>query len=83
MQTLLVALVVAGSFVYALWTLAPKVPRSRLAKALLKWPLPGLLRKPLLAAARLQGGCGCDGCDTPAAAAGQSKPLVFVRKREP
>ena len=62
-QSLTVTLIVGCCFVYALWTLAPKALRSRLATALLKLPLPVLLQKPLTAAARQQGGCGCDGCD--------------------
>jgi len=83
MQTLVVALLVLGCFVYALWTLAPKGPRRRLANALLTWPLPDWLRKPVLAAARLQGSCGCDGCDKPALAKATpaTKPVIFVRKR--
>ena len=62
-QNLIVALLVGCCFVYALWTLAPKVPRSRLATWLLKFPLPSFLKTPVTAAARQQGGCGCDGCD--------------------
>ena len=62
-QNLVVAFLVGGCFVYALWTLAPKAPRSRLATVLLKWPLPARLQKPLVAAARQQGGCGsCGAC---------------------
>lgn len=79
MQHLVVAILVAACFVYAAWTLGPKVPRRRLALALLKLPLPAVLQKPLHAAARLQGGCGCDGCDTPAP--GAPKPVIFMRKR--
>jgi hypothetical protein len=84
MQSWIVTVLVVGSFVYATWTLAPKAPRARLAKALLKLPLPKVLQKPLHAAARLQGGCGCDGCDTPVIG-GQTpnavtKPVTFMRK---
>jgi hypothetical protein len=79
MQNLVVTALVVVCFVYALWTLAPKVPRRWMAQSLLKLPLPVPLQKPLLAAARLQGGCGCDGCDGPAS--DQPKPLTFVRKR--
>lgn len=79
MQNLIVAVLVAACFVYTAWTLAPKAPRSRVARALLKLPLPAVLQTPLNAAARLQGGCGCSGCDRPASDA--AKPLVFVRKR--
>lgn len=78
MQNLLVAMVVALCFVYAAWTLAPKAPRRRLAMALLKLPLPAALQKPVKAAAQLQGGCGCTGCDAPAKAG--PKPVVFMRK---
>jgi hypothetical protein len=79
MQNLVVAVLVGGCFVYALWTLAPKAARSRLAKQLLKLPLPAMLQKPVQVASNLQGGCGCAGCDGPAA--GQPKPVVIVRKR--
>jgi hypothetical protein len=79
MQNLVVAVLVMVCFVYALWTLAPKRPRSQLAVALLKLPLPAVLQKPLNAAARLQGGCGCRGCDR-AASPAKSKPIVFMRK---
>jgi hypothetical protein len=91
-QNLVVVLLVVGCFVYTLWTLAPKGPRSRLAIVLLKLPLPLLLQRPLSAAMRQQGGCGCEGCDrsvaakssaTVAAAGLQTKPefqpLTFVR----
>jgi hypothetical protein len=76
-QNFVVALLVGGCFVYALWTMGPKAPRSRLAAALLKWPLPMLLQIPLAAAAtaaRKAGGCGgCNGC---AGAAPAKKPLA-------
>jgi hypothetical protein len=91
-QNLVVALLVGGCFVYALWTLAPKVPRSRLATALLKLPMPLRLQKPLIAAARQQGGCACDGCDRSKSAKAKPaknaaghptqaefKPMTFVR----
>jgi hypothetical protein len=62
-QNTIVALLVVGCFVYALWTLGPKAPRKRLAAALLKLPLPLVLQKPLTTAAQQQGGCGgCGGC---------------------
>jgi hypothetical protein len=83
MQTLVMTMLVAACFVYALWTLAPRAARRRLAQALLTWPLPAVLHRPLQAAARMQGGCGCDGCDQPGStgAAVSPKPLVFMRKR--
>ena len=76
LQNTVVALLVVGCFVYALWTLGPKSPRSRLAAALLKLPLPWMLQGPLKAAALRQGGCACDGCDGSVSAkakAGQTK----------
>jgi hypothetical protein len=80
-QNLIVALLVLGCFVYSLWTLAPKAPRSRLATALLKLPLPSVLQKPLAAATRKQVGCACDGCDrataSQAVAASAERRLVF------
>jgi hypothetical protein len=79
-QNLIVALLVGGCFVYALWTLAPKALRRRLAVALLRLPVPQVLQKPLTAAVRQQGCCGCDGCDGPAAAQqAPVKPIRFVR----
>ncbi len=93
-QNIIVALLVAGCFVYALWTLTPKGPRGRLATALLKLPLPTMLHKPLTAAARVQGGCGCDSCDRSSAATNPAardsanlemkaefQPVTFVRGR--
>jgi hypothetical protein len=76
-QTFIVALLVAGCFVYAVWTLGPKRLRSGVAKALLQWPLPAVLKKPVTAATRMQGGCGCNGCDSPSV---KPKPLVFHRR---
>jgi len=95
MQSYIVAVLVAGCCVYTLWTLGPKAPRQRLALALLKLPLPAVLQKPVAAAARLQGGCACDGCDRASTTktgagkfgvagnrpvAAEYKPLTFVRK---
>jgi hypothetical protein len=76
-QDLVVALLVVGCFVYALWSLAPKALRRWLANALLKLPLPALLQQGVQSAAQQQGGCGgCGGC-APSARAGVSAPLVF------
>ena len=47
LQNFILAVLVGCCFVYALWTLAPKAPRGRLAAALLKLPLPLLLQGPL------------------------------------
>ena len=63
LQSLIVGLLVGASAIYALWTLSPKAPRSRLAASLLKLPHPRWLEKSLLQAVKQQGGCGCEGCD--------------------
>jgi hypothetical protein len=63
LQSFAVGFLVAGSAIYALWTLCPKAPRSRVAAKLLKLPHPLWLDKHLTQAAKRQGGCGCDGCD--------------------
>jgi hypothetical protein len=85
-QALTVAAVVACSFAYAAWTLAPQTLRSALARGLSEWPFPAFLRQRLLAAATTDAGCGCSGCDkAPAAEAkgassvlgAQAQPLVF------
>ncbi len=79
-QHIVVVLIVGCCFVYALWTLAPKAPRSRLATVLLKLPLPSLLQNPLMAAARQQGACGCEGCDR---AAVSKKPASQAESGRP
>jgi hypothetical protein len=91
-QSIIVALLVGGCFVYALLTMAPKAPRSRFATGLLKLPLPMVLQRQLTAAARQQGGCCCDGCDRSTAARNTAaqgsadkeikpafQPITFVR----
>lgn len=79
LQSLVVDVVVACSLVYATWALSPKALRSRVAAMLLKQPHPRWLNKPLQAAIRQQGGCGCDGCDGSAAKVPKqgSQPMVF------
>ena len=80
MQHILAAILVCVCGVYAAWSLCPKAPRRWLATCLLKLPLPAWCQKPLLAAVRMQGGCGCDGCDAPAPV--QAKPVTFVRSAD-
>lgn len=79
LQSLVVDVVVACSLVYATWALSPKALRSRIATAVLKLPRPRWLDKPLQAAIRQQGGCGCDGCDRSAAMVPEqgTRPMVF------
>jgi hypothetical protein len=82
-QNLVVAVLVGGCFLQALWALAPKAACDRMAIALLKLPLPKMLQKCLLSAARQQGGCGgCDGCGSGSLKLGKApeahQPLVFM-----
>ena len=78
LQTVIVALLVAGSFVYAAWTLLPQAARRALASGLLHLPLPGRWRTRLQTVARAAaGGCGCSGCDAVPPPAGKPQPMVF------
>lgn len=80
-QTLIVALLVSGSFVYAAWRLMPQVVRRALAGGLQRLPLPAFLRARLRQVASATGGCGCSGCDSAPlkakAASTVVQPLVF------
>jgi hypothetical protein len=82
-QIVVVALLVAGCTVYAVWTLMPASGRRATARTLLKLPLPAAL------AARLQkhlvadSGCGCDGCDQGTKkkpAPGSTQPIRLHRR---
>lgn len=78
LQTVIVALLVAGSFAYAAWTLLPQVMRRALASGLLRLPLPGRWRARLQTVARATaGGCGCSGCDALPPPAAKPQPVVF------
>ena len=63
LQSIIVALLVLGSSVYAGWTLMPRVARAALATSMLHWPLPAMLANRLRRSVRAGSGCGCDGCD--------------------
>lgn len=77
-QSVIVALLVAGSFAYAGWTLLPQAARRALASGLLRLPLPGRWRAYLQTVARAAtGGCGCSGCDALPPPAGQPQTVVF------
>ena len=93
LQSFIVSVLVAGSFIYAAWSLLPQAARRMLAKGLLRWPLPLSLAAFLQQAAQAQAGCHCSGCDRApanlkktdkrsAADAATAQPLVFhPRKR--
>jgi len=86
MQTLIVALLVAGCSVYAAWTLMPAAARRAIASSLLKLPLPNRFALRMRQAATAPSGCGCDGCDhAPAAKAAASKAprVVTFHPRPP
>jgi ferrous iron transport protein B len=61
-QWIVVAVVVAFSAAYALWTLMPAALRRALAAALLRLPLPDAIAAPLRARADAASHGGCSGC---------------------
>lgn len=63
LQSLIVAMIVAGCAVYAAWTLMPAASRRGIAVALLKLPLPAAMAAFMRRHSVLASGCGCDGCD--------------------
>lgn len=63
MQSFVVALIVIGCALYAMWALMPAALRRRTAAAMLAWPLPEAALARLRRHANDAGGCGCDGCD--------------------
>ena len=74
-QSVAVAVVVACSFGYAAWTLAPHALRSALARALLHLPLPAWARARL--AAPSAAGCGgCADCSQAPSAASNAVPAA-------
>ena len=84
MQTLIVALLVAGCSVYAAWTLMPAAARRAIASSLLKLPLPDALALRMRKAATMSSGCGCDSCDhAPARAAAPKTPQVVTFHQRP
>lgn len=91
LQSLIVALVVAGSFVYAAWNLMPAALRRWLASQLLRLPVPQPFLAPLRKAVQVSGGCDCSGCDRaparavePLATKGlvREQPLVFMPRKK-
>ncbi len=80
-QAVAVAVVVACSFGYAAWTLAPRSLRSALARGRLHLPFPTWARARLLAPSAA--GCGgCAGCSQAPSASSEAlpaavHPLVF------
>ncbi|HZV92805.1 MAG TPA: hypothetical protein VFF72_06275 [Caldimonas sp.] len=89
MQFLIVALVVAGCFGYAAWTLMPSPARRWMARHMATWPLPARVLAKLRRQAESSGGCSCDGCDksahakTKTAARPPVAPVTFHPRRRP
>ena len=87
MQSLVVALLVAGCAVYGTWTLMPAALRRTIALALLKLPLPAGVATFMRRHSAQASGCGCDGCDksvlkaTPAAGPATTATLTFHPRR--
>jgi len=63
MQNLIVALIVCACTGYAVWVLMPSALRRTVAHQALRWPWPQAIATRLQKAAKVSGGCGCDGCD--------------------
>lgn len=81
MQDLLVALIVLACTGYALWVLMPAALRRAAASRALRWPWPAAIAARLQKAARVSGGCGCDGCDAkPAPKPGAPQPIRIHRQ---
>jgi hypothetical protein len=85
-QIVIVALLVLACSLRAAWILAPAAARRSLARALLAWPLPGQLAKPLRKHAEAASdSCACDGCDSGSASAKAKAvptiaPITFHRR---
>jgi hypothetical protein len=84
MQALLVAPIVAGCALYAVWRLLTAGARRRVAGALLRLHPPAALCGPLQRVVDQPSGCACDGCakrvdETPFTA--RTKPIVFHPRR--
>jgi len=87
-QVVLVSLVVAACAAYAVWTLAPRAVRRRVAGALLGRAWPERIERLLQRHARTEDGCACDGCDAAEAkvqakarAPGAARPITFHPRR--
>jgi len=82
-QSLIVALLVLGSSVYAGWSLMPAGAKRDLAERLLRWPRPGWAARPLKRATVPVSGCGsCGGCAgaTPPRKAPAVQTVTFHRR---
>ncbi len=62
-QSIVVALVVIASAIYAAWMLMPASLRRVLAAAALRLPLPAVVAARMRVHASAASSCGCSGCD--------------------
>jgi hypothetical protein len=82
MQALIVAALVTGCFVYAVWVLMPQALRRSVALVLTRQPALAQWAPLRRAAAQPAGGCGCDGCDKAAKPAGDGAAIVRLVPRQ-
>jgi hypothetical protein len=86
LQALVVLVLVVGSAAYAAWTLLPAAGRRRIARMLLKGPLPGALARFFTRHATEAPSPGCGSCERNADATragrppAEGAPLVFHRR---
>jgi hypothetical protein len=82
LQSLIVAVLVLGSALYALGSLLPAGVRRALALRALRWPLPAWAARRLQRASKPASGCGgCDNCgDAGGAHPGASPSLPGAAK---
>ncbi len=82
LQSLVVAVVVAGCIVHAAWTLMPAAARRAIALALLELPLPAGMATFMRKHSVVASGCGCDGCDkSPAKVAAPRVQTITLHPR--
>lgn len=81
-QSIVMALVVAGSFIYAAWALMPQALRRGLFAAVRKTPLRAWLGTRLTPGAQIAAGA-CGSCDNCAASASKPTALRTTTKEAP
>ena len=85
LQALVVAVLVAGCFLYAAWALMPASARKRIATLLLARPLPAFVAEALRPHAAGASGCGCAGCELsakPKAVGPRATPITIHQRRQ-
>jgi len=83
-QTLAVAVIVVSCCLYSIWTLLlPGTVRLRLARAVLRWPLPATLKGRLRQWTQKPVNDGCSSCAkaAPPQPTAAAQPIRIVRRR--